>query len=133
MLRIVLALVAALAANVLLVSCGEALLGMVFPPPPGTNLNDPAMLAAFARSMPTAAIVGLLAGWAAGAFGATAAAYLVSRRIVWTAWAGAAINLFGVIVSVLTIPHPLWAVVVGLAVPLVAAWSIPRLFPPRPA
>ena len=125
-LKSILAVLAALAVNLLVVATGETALGLAFPPPHGANLSDPAQLEAFMNAMPALAFVGLVAGWALGAFGAAAAAYFVAGRVVWAAFVGAGINLFGVLVTVATIPHPLWVAAIGLFVPLVAAVTVPR-------
>lgn len=128
-LRNILAVLGAIVANVLLVTLCEMVLTKAFPPPPGLNLGDPAQLKLFAQSMPVAALAMLLAGWAAGAFGSAAAGFLIARR-TWAAWVGPAFNLLGVIMSIMSIPHPLWVMVIGIVTPFVAAWSVPRLMAP---
>ena len=124
--RGILAVLGAVVANVLIVSLCEMVLGRAFPPPPGLNLQDPAALKAFAQSMPTAALALLTAGWAAGAFGSAATGYLIARK-TWAAWVGPAFNLLGVAMSLSMIPHPLWVAIIGLAMPFLAGWSVPRL------
>ena len=84
-------------------------------------------------TMPVEAYLALLAGWATGAFGASATAYFIAERKVWAAFLGAAINLLGVLVTVATIPHPLWVTAIGLIVPLMAAAAIPRFGGPAAA
>jgi len=124
--RGILAVLGALIANVLIVSLCEMGLGRAFPPPPGVNLQDPAALKAFAESMPTAALVMLVAGWAAGAFGSAATGYLIARK-TWAAWVGPAFNLLGVVMSVAMIPHPPWVAAIGVVMPVLAGWSVPKL------
>ena len=126
-LKTILAILAAFAVNLLVVGAAEWGLSLAFPPPPGANLGDPIQLEAFMNSMPIQAYLGLVAGWATGAFGASAAAYFIAERKVWAAFLGAAINLLGVLVTVATIPHPLWVTAIGLIAPLMAAAAIPRL------
>jgi len=128
--RGILAVLGAVIANVLIVSLCEMGLGRAFPPPPGVNLQDPAALKAFAQSMPTAALALLTAGWAAGAFGAAATGFLIARK-TWAAWVGPAFNLLGVAMSITMIPHPPWVAIIGLAMPFVAGWSVPRLLRTR--
>ena len=127
--RGMLAVLGAVITNVLLVSLCEMALTRVFPPPPGLDLNDPAQLKIFAQSMPTAALVMLLAGWAAGAFGGAAAGFLIARK-TWAAWVGPAFNLLGVAMSITMMPHPPWVAAVGLVMPFIAGWSVPRLLRP---
>jgi hypothetical protein len=81
--------------------------------------------------MPVAALAMLLAGWAAGAFGSAVVGYLIGRK-TWTAWVGPMFNLLGVIMSIAMFPHPLWVAVIGLIVPFVAGWSVPRLLAGKP-
>jgi len=130
-LRSILAVLAAVLANVLIVSLSEMGLTAIFPPAPGLDLNDPAQLKAFALSMPVGALLALVAGWSAGAFGSALAGYLVGRR-TWTAWIGPMFNLLGVVMSITMIPHPLWVAVIGLIMPFVAGWSVPRLLAGTP-
>ena len=125
-LKTVLAALAAFVVNLLIVGTAEWGLALAFPPPHGANLSDPNQLEAFMNGMPLAAYLGLLAGWTAGAVGASAAAYFIADRKVWAAFLGAAINLIGVLVTVATIPHPLWVTAIGMIVPLMAAAAIPR-------
>lgn len=128
--RGILAVFGAVIANVLLVSLCEMGLTRAFPPPPGLDLNDPVQLKVFAESMPTAALMMLVAGWAAGAFGSAAAGYLIARK-TWAAWVGPGFNLLGVVMSVSMIPHPLWVAAVGIVMPFIAGWSMPLLLRPR--
>jgi hypothetical protein len=126
LLRIAAAIAIAFLVNYCVVSASEALLSHAFPPAPGTNLADPIQLEAFVKSLPITAFVGLVTGWAVGAIGAVAAAYLVSDRIVPTAWVGGAISLFGIVSTLFMLPHPFWVGVVGIAMPVLFSWAIPR-------
>lgn len=125
-LRSILAVLAAVLANVLIVSVCEMGLSAAFPPPPGLDLSNPEQLKIFARSMPLGALAILVAGWAAGAFGSAAIGYLIGRK-TWTAWVGPMFNLLGVGMSIAMIPHPLWVVCIGLLVPFLAGWAVPRV------
>ena len=126
-LRSILAVLAAVVVNLAVVAAAEALLSLAFPPPHSVNLKDPAQRDAFMAALPALAYLGLIAGWAAGAFAASATAYFIASRRVWAAFAGAGVNLFGVLVTVATLPHPLWGAAAGLILPLVAAATVPRL------
>ena len=131
MLRVVLAVAAALVVNMLVVAGCEMLLGQAYPLPPESDPTDPATLTAYVRSMPPGASAALLAGWAAGAWGASLTGWLVSARRRGMAWPGAAINFAGVTLSLYTLPHPLWVAVIGLVMPIVAGLVVPRLSPGR--
>jgi hypothetical protein len=132
--RIALAIAIAFLVNYCVVSASEALLSRAFPPAPGTNLSDAIQLAAYVKSLPATAFLGLITGWLVGAIGAVTAAYLISDRMVALAWVAGAISLFGVVSTLFMLPHPLWAAVAGIAVPLVVSWTIPRVIglPQRP-
>lgn len=124
--RVVAAIAIGFLVNYCVVSASEALLSRAFPPAPGTNLADPVQLAAFVKSLPVTAFLGLVTGWAVGAMGAVTAAYLISDRMVPLAWVGGAISLVGVISTLCMLPHPLWVAIVGVVMPFVVAWGIPR-------
>jgi hypothetical protein len=132
-LRSILAVLAALVANFLVVALCELALGAAFPPPAGISLEDPIQMATFVKTVPATAFLGLVVGWTAGAFAAAAAGFYASGRQTWAAFAGAAINFLGVLVTVATIRHPLWVTAVGLFMPLIAASTIPRLRTAQPA
>jgi hypothetical protein len=125
-LRAILAILAAFVVNVLVFSAGEYLFNAVFPPPSGIDLDDQAQMLAFVKSIPDTAFIGLVAGWAAGAFAAAGAAFWISGRRPWAAGVGAAINFFGVLITVATIAYPLWVTAIGLFMPLIAASTIPQ-------
>lgn len=129
-----LALVVAFLANFAIVAVAEAFLGRAFPPPHGTDLHDHVQLAAFVKSLPPMAFIGLLLGWTTGALLASASAYLIADRMVWLARAGAAISLIGIASTICMLHHPLWVVGIGLLMPFAVAWLVPRLIglPPRP-
>ena len=82
---------------------------------------------AFMNSLPVQAFFGVLTAWAIGACAAAATAYFIADRQVWASFAGAGTNLLGVLITVATIPHPLWVTAIGMFVPLMAAAGIPRL------
>lgn len=125
-LRSILAVLAALVVNLAVAAAAEAGLSLAFPPPRGINLSDPAQRDAFMAALPALAYLGLLAGWAVGAFAASATAYFIAGRKVWAAFAGAGVNLFGVLITVATLPHPLWVAAAGLILPVIAAVTVPR-------
>ena len=125
-LRSILAVLAAFLFNFVVVGTAEWGLSLAFQPPHGANLHDPNQLEAFMNTLPIQAFLGVLAAWAVGAYGAAATAYFIAGRKVWASFAGAGVNLFGVLITVATIPHPLWVTALGMFVPLMAAVTIPR-------
>lgn len=99
----------------------------VYPPPPGIDLRDPDQLAAFIAAAPPAAMALVLAGWALGAFLGGWVAAKISRRHRWAAaLLVGALVLAGVIANAAMIPHPLWFTMLGMLLPLPAAWLAAR-------
>ena len=102
----------------------------VYPPPPGSDLSDADQLRAYIASAPAAAMSFVLAGWAAGAFlGGWVAAKLSHRHRLGGALAVGAVVLAGVMANAVMVPHPPWFTVLGLLLPLPAAWLAARWVP----
>ena len=100
----------------------------LYPPPPGLDLRDPEQLAAFVAAAPTAAMALVLAGWTLGAFvGGWIAAKLSRLHRRGAALAVGAVVLAGVIANAMMIPHPWWFAVLGVLLPLPAAWLAWRM------
>lgn len=100
----------------------------VYPPPPGSDLTDPAQLRAFVAAAPPAALSFVLAGWTLGAFvGGWVAARLSRRHRLGAALAVGVVVLAGIVANAAMIPHPPWFTVLGLLLPLPAAWLAARL------
>jgi hypothetical protein len=123
-LALVLGVVAAVAATMVTELAGH----MVFPTPHGLNHHDPASLG----SIPIGALVFILVAWAVGTF---AGAWVAARvapggKLVFGLAIGALFLLAGV-AMMLSIPHPLWMWVIGVAEVLPAAYLGARLAAPR--
>lgn len=96
---------------------------LFFPPPPGMDWANPEAVAAFAGSLPAAAMAVVLAGWLAGAFaGAAVAAKIAVRYRTACAMLIGALVVAGVIHSAFTIPHPTWIIATGIALPIPLAY-----------
>lgn len=120
-MRLALAILAAAFANVLIVFGFETVIHGLFPPPPGTDLSNPAAMATLVETMALPAKLLVLVSWALGALAAALVALVVSRGVRWTAWAAMVLPLSGVAYSLAVIPHPLWMAVIGMAAPPLAA------------
>lgn len=120
-MRIVLALVAAIVANIAIVGGSEFVIHQLYPPPAGTDLSRPADMAAIVASMALPAKIGVLVAWALGSLAAAWVALTVSRGVRWTAWAAVVLPFAGVAYSLYAIPHPLWMAIIGLIIPPLAA------------
>ncbi len=135
MLRTLFALVSGFFAFGIVVTIVEAIDAfVVYPPPPGLDLRDPAQVNAFIAGMPASALALVVLGWCLGAFiGGGLAARLAERYRITCASAIGAIAVVGVIVNAQTIQHPMWVVAAGVALPIPlaigAALLVRRVWP----
>src|SRR5687767_10363781 len=87
---------------------------VAYPPPPGTNLEDPEQLARFVASAPTAAMAIVAAAWFAGAVVGAWVANAVAKRSL-AGWIVALLVLAGAIAIMTMIPgHPAWMWAAGI-------------------
>ena len=122
-MRKLFAAIAGIIAAALVVGVIETLGHMMFPPPPDVDLSDPDQLATLIDRLPLAALVFVVAAWLVGSFAGGVVATMIARReTIVPAMAVAAMMLFGALYSLLTIPHPLWMAIAGIALPLPFAW-----------
>lgn len=129
--RTILAVLAGVvAAWSVIVACEFA--GASLHPPPGLDLRDPDQLATFVAAAPASTMALVLAGWASGAFvGAWIAARLSRQHRRGAAMAVGTVVLAGVVANAVMIPHPPWFTVLGVLLPLPAAWLAWRMLRPR--
>ena len=101
----------------------ESLGHLIWPPPEGTDLTNPEALAAIMDTIPTAAIAAVLVAWVCGAIvgGFTAGKIAKDPGYLPSIFAGAILMLLGVI-TMIAIPHPIWMWVLGIALPVPAAF-----------
>lgn len=118
--------VVGLVVAMLVITLAELLGHRLFPPPPGTDMRDPAAMAAIVDRLPFAAKAWVVLGWVAGTFAGGCAGLVVAR---WrpVAWIVAAGVLLGAVLNMTMIPHPVWMIAAGLLLPLVAAWAAVRV------
>lgn len=96
---------------------------LVYPAPAGIDLNDVAAANAFIAGMPLAALLLLVLAWVGGAF----AGGFVTARLAGSLRRPLAV-LVGMLVaagdlhSAMTVVHPPWVAVSGVALPPLAAW-----------
>lgn len=122
-LRIVGAVLAGLVAMLLVVAGVEYIGHTLVPPPPDIDLSTPDALRAALRQLPFASLAFVVLAWTLGAFlGALVAAALLPAHRGSAALAIGTVMLLLVAFTVVTIPHPVWMVIAGLALPLPAAW-----------
>lgn len=128
--RRVLGSVAGIVVCILVITLVEGAGHMLFPPPPGTDMRDPAQVARVVDVIPLPAKVMVAVAWFLGSL-AGAATALVTSRWPAAAWIVAAMVIAGAIISYTQIPHPLWMQAAGVLLPLAAAWLALRLVAAR--
>lgn len=78
--------------------------------------------------VPVGALITVLVGWFVGPLvGGYVAVRIADRG--WVAWIVAGFVVLGVVLNTTMIPHPLWMVVLGLLLPLLAGWITSRARP----
>lgn len=98
----------------------------VFPPPPGTDLTDPAQVARLMENVPPAALAFVAAAWFIGALvGAWAANRIALRGLA--GWVVALLVIAAGAATMMQIPHPAWMWAIGIVLPLIAGWLAQRL------
>ncbi|HEU4814111.1 MAG TPA: hypothetical protein VFS99_07775 [Xanthomonadaceae bacterium] len=130
--RTVLGVVAGLAAMFVVIVAIEFLGAQLFPPPVGTDMSDPNALAALMAQMPMGALAFVVLAWVLGAFaGGWVAARISVQHPRLAAVVVAIAVVAGVVMMMLTMPHPMWMGVLGLVLPVPAALAGARLARPR--
>ena len=126
-MRIVLGVIAGAVVAVLCIWGIEQLVHMVYPAPPGTDLNDPEQAASYVASAPAAALALVAAGWFVGALVGAWVACAVAKRAL-AGWVVALLVLAGCIVILTQIHgHPGWMWAAGILLPLIGGWLAQRL------
>lgn len=97
----------------------------LYPPPAGTNLGDVAQVTDYVANMPPVALSFVLLAWFLGALIGGWVALRIAR---WQAapWLVAGLILFGALWTFYNIPHPIWMMGGGIALPLLAALLLNR-------
>ncbi len=125
MRRLLLAILAGVVTNGLLVWAVELLSTVVFPLPAGVDPRNSAQLADYLRSgaVPVGAMVVVIVAYAVGAFGGGYVATRVAHnRGLMPALVIGQLSLVFVIVNLVMLPHPLWMAVASVLVPVPLAW-----------
>ena len=124
----VLAVFAGVVLTFTVVLIGEAAGHVVFPPPPGVtiDLNDPASIKAVMEKLPMAALVIIIVVWGiatfAGSWFATWLAARLSRFSVGHGIAVGIIIMLATLTTLVSIPHPVWMWVSGVAAVLTGTY-----------
>lgn len=120
--RTILAVIAGLVAMAISVAAIQMLGHALYPPPPGTDFNDPAQVRALMATAPAVALGFVIVAWSVGSLvGAWLAARLSRGHPRGAALAIGLVMLALVAINLWMIPHPAWMVALGLLLPLPAA------------
>lgn len=134
MARTLLALLAGLVVMVLTVFLVESAGHLMYPPPPGVDVTNPEALKTLIQSLPVAALAFVVVAWALGAFaGAFVACRIARQHRTALAVAIGAVMIALSAATMVMIPHPVWMIVLGVALPLPMAWLAMQLAGPAPA
>jgi hypothetical protein len=122
--RAILAIVAGCVLSVLVVAGVDALAHLIYPPPAGVDLRDPAAMRIIIAEMPVGAFVIIVSGWIlAAGLGAGLATRLSRTSKTWPGWAVGGVTLAATGINLFTIAHPVWVVIAALiGIPL-ATWA----------
>ena len=131
MLRKVLAVIAALVVNMVVVTGVEYLGHVLFPFT--VNMADRASAAAAIAAAPFGAKAMVLLAWLLAALAASITCWLVSGKAREFAAVGVVWTLLGVLATIAMVPHPLWMVVIGMFGPIIIGLTVPRFLPARTA
>ena len=134
MLRTLLAIVAGVIAALLLMLALETLGLVLFPPPPGLQLQHEADLALLVAKSSTGMKLWVVLGWLLASLAGGWVAARISRRYPrGAAVAVGTLIVIGAAMNAMTIPHPLWMNALGVLLPVPMALLGARLARPRPA
>lgn len=114
-LRPVGAVVAGLIAAFALVAGAEGIVHVLYPPPPGTNMEDFEQVKRFIVTLPMTALLLVLAGWLIGTFVATWLAARIARTPIAGYIVGALLLAAGIVNSI-KIPQPVWFSIVSFVI-----------------
>ncbi|MEA2162930.1 MAG: hypothetical protein QOK37_1057 [Thermoanaerobaculia bacterium] len=120
-LRHVGGVIAGLIAAFALVASAEAIVHVLYPPPPGANMDDFEQVKKFVAALPLTAYLLVLAGWLIGTFVGTWLAAKIAQNPIAGYVAGAILFALGV-VNAIKIPQPVWFSIVSFMIYIGATW-----------
>jgi hypothetical protein len=115
-----------------LVASAEAIVHRLYPPPPGTNMDDFEQVKRFIAALPVPAYLLVLTGWLIGTFVATLLAAKIARNPIAGYIVGALLLAAGVF-NAIKIPQPVWFSIASFVIYIGATWVGARAGRPVPA
>jgi len=125
-MKIVLGVVAGIVVAFVCVLGIEMIGHLAYPPPPETDLSDPAQLARLMENVPPAALAFVAAAWFIGSLAGAWVANLVAKRAL-AGWIVVLLVIAGAVATMMMIPHPAWMWAMGIGLPLIAGWLAQKL------
>jgi hypothetical protein len=120
-LRRVGGVVAGLIVAFALVAGAEAIVHVLYPPLPGTNMEDFEQVKRFVAGLPLTAYLLVLTGWLIGTFVGTWLASKIARNPMAGYITGAILFALG-IVNAIKIPQPVWFSIASFVIYVGATW-----------
>ncbi|HXH93987.1 MAG TPA: hypothetical protein VNN25_20575 [Thermoanaerobaculia bacterium] len=120
-LRYVGGIIAGMIAAFALVASAEAIVHVLYPPPPGTNMDDFEQVKRFIAALPVPAYLLVLTGWLIGTF---VAAWLAAKiaRDPFAGYIVGTLLLAAGIFNAIKIPQPMWFSIVSFVIYIGATW-----------
>ena len=124
MFRSVFAVISGLFAMMIVITFTQiANVKLFYPPPAGLDFNDTLAVAAYAQTIPWQAMAVVVLGWLLGTYlGATVAARISKDHVMACAMAIGIVDVVLTALNAMDIPHPAWALAMGLLLPIPLAW-----------
>lgn len=122
MAKLILAIVGSLVAAFAIVFATDTVFHMLTAADPMPEAGDTEALRTYVARQPVGYLLAVLIGWAIAAFIGSAIAARFGGRGAWPGWVVASLFLLATIANFAMVPHPVWMVVVGIALILAAGW-----------
>lgn len=125
LVRKIIAVIGGIVVGAVVVFAAESVGHGLYPPPTDINLNNPEDMKRLVAAMPVEAKILVVIAWFLGALAGAWTAIKISAMpsLGWTI--GLVFALLS-LVTVFSIPHPVWMMACALIVPFVAAWIAVR-------
>jgi len=123
LVRNILALLAGAVVAIVVIGLVQAAAHHLYPPPPGIDFNDPAVLKRIMMEAPVGALLMVLLSYFCGTFvGSWVAARLAADTPTRQAYLIGGMMLISGLMNLFAIPHPVWFWVGSITVFVAAAW-----------
>ena len=126
LVRKLLAIIAGVVVGGIVVALSESAGHSIYPPPADINVKDPADLQRLMEVMPVQAKILVVAAWFLGSFAGAWTAVRISG-LSQTGWIVGLIFALLSIMTVVSIPHPIWMTACAILLPFAAALLAIRL------